>query len=262
MPPRVVDREQFEPVARQLRDALLAHYRDVEPRPAAPAWAGTLATNSDLVAVRGASLVQIMLAASGRRDLQDAEVLDLGTGFGAIAVYLASCGARVTGVDRKADRAEVGLGVADRQSLTVTFTRATFDALPFPPRSFDFVVANNSLCYVVDADARRTVVAQCLRALRPGGFLVARNPNRLRPLDPFSKLPLVHLLPPAAAEAVARLCMRRRSRVRLQTPWTSRRELDRAGFVQTATWIDPAAPRLHAPRTFARYVYTTGRRDP
>lgn len=262
MAARVVDEEQFRPLARQLRDALLVHYRDVEQRPTAGAWARTLATNSDLVALRGGSLVEIMLAASGRKNLQGADVLDLGMGFGALAVYLASSGARVTGIDRKIDRPSVGLAVAQEHELAVTFAAASFDQLPLAPRSCDFVVANNSLCYVVDRAARSVALTQCLRALRPGGFLVARNPNRVRPIDPFSKRPLVHLLPPKAAGVVARALGRRRSHVRLHSPQAARRELRQAGYVQTATWLDPAASRLHAPRLFARYVYVTGRREP
>jgi SAM-dependent methyltransferase len=262
MAARMVDQDQFAPLARQLRAALLQHYRDVEKRPEAVAWGRTLATNSDLVAVRGQSLVQIMLAASGRKNLQGAEILDLGMGFGALAVYLASCGARVTGIDRKPDRPEVGLAVAHEHDLQLKFLPASFDRLPVPPRTFDFVVANNSLCYVVDREERSMALGQCLRALRPGGFIVARDANRVRPVDPFSKRPLVHLLPPRAAGVGARLLGRRRSHVRLQSPMLARRELRRAGFVQAATWLDPAASRLHAPRTFARYVYVTARREP
>jgi SAM-dependent methyltransferase len=262
MAPRVLDEQQFRPLAAQLREALLTHYRDVEQRPPTAAWARTLATNSDLVAHRGGSLVEIMLAASGRKNLQGAEVLDLGMGFGALAIYLASCGARVTGIDRKVDRPRVGLAVAQEHDLPVTFAPASFDRLPVQPRSCHFVVANNSLCYVVDRGERAIVLTEILRALRPGGFLVARNPNRLRPVDPFSKRPLIHLLPPPAAGAAARLLGRRRSHVRLQSPPAAGRELKRVGFVQVATRLDPAASGLHAPRLLARYVYVTGRREP
>ena len=37
------------------------------------------------------------------------------------------------------------------------------------------------------------------RVLRPGGSLIVRNPNRWHPLDQFTGLPLLQLLPPHQA---------------------------------------------------------------
>ena len=69
-------------------------------------------------------------------------------------------------------------------------------------REFDLVVVNNSLCYVLDREARQAAL-RLAGALSPGGWLVMRNPNRLFPLDQFTGIPLLGLLPPDGCRAPA-----------------------------------------------------------
>ena len=87
----------------------------------------------------------------------------------------------------------------------------------FGVREFDLVVVNNSLCYVARSQARAAPRSSAWRgALRPGGWLVMRNPNRLFPLDQFTGIPLLGLLPAARRGARSRALLgRRRSDVRL-----------------------------------------------
>src|SRR5213078_4104082 len=144
-------------------------------------------------------------------------VLDVGSGFGALALYFAAAGAEVQGLDPHAERFAVGHAVGLDHGLNVRFDPGYIEDVRYPDASFDAVVMNNSLCYIVDRGDRRQALAQVLRVLRPGGLFVVREPNRLHPVDQFTRIPLIQLLPPRSAERVGRALRGHRSRVRLTT---------------------------------------------
>jgi SAM-dependent methyltransferase len=219
----------FAPLAHDLRDEVIAHYeRNGEPLDT-PAGLRTLDTNSVLAPDRARLLLRL-LAEQGAESIAGRRVLDLGAGFGALALYFAHLGADVTAVDPNAQRMQVSLTLARRHGLTLSTTAAPAQSLPFPDGHFDFVVANNSLCYIVAHGARREALAEIRRVLRPGGWLAMRNPNRLHPRDQFTGLPLLPLLPPALARRVVRAVGRHRSEVKLTSPAGAMLELRRAGF--------------------------------
>ena len=101
------------------------------------------------------------------------EVLEVGSGSGGPAVYLAAArGCRLTGVDinehgvRNANALAGARGMADR----VTFRAVDASrALPFPDDSFDAVVSNDAICHIRD---RATVLRDWFRVLRPGGRML------------------------------------------------------------------------------------------
>ena len=132
----------------------------------------------------------------------------------------------------------------------------------FGVREFDLVVVNNSLCYVLDRKARRAALDRLAGSLRPGGWLVMRNPNRMFPIDQFTGIPLLGMLPPDAAARAGRLLGRRRSDVRLMTSWGARHELTAAGFtdVRVASPRHGLLDRLLVP--FARYQHVVARNPP
>src|SRR5262249_50380557 len=80
------------------------------------------------------------------------EVLEVGSGSGGPAIYLAvKRGCRVTGVDinehgvRNAIVLAAERGVADRVGFRVTDAGA---ALPFPPAAFVAIVSNDAMCHI------------------------------------------------------------------------------------------------------------------
>jgi SAM-dependent methyltransferase len=103
----------------------------------------------------------------------DSHVLEVGSGSGGPAVYLAAArGCCVTGIDlnehgvRNGERLAAAKGVADR----VTFRVADASRpLPFPPDSFDAVLSNDAMCHLAN---RREVLAEWHRVLRPGGRML------------------------------------------------------------------------------------------
>ncbi len=106
-------------------------------------------------------------------DAAPADVLDLATGTGDLAVAIARAvpGARVTGADLSEGMIEVGrrkvaeAGLADRVTLLV----ADALALPFPDASFDVVTIAFGVRNFEHLDRG---YAEMARVLRPGGLLV------------------------------------------------------------------------------------------
>jgi SAM-dependent methyltransferase len=217
-----------------LRDEIIEHYRERGERIDDEAGLRTLDTNSTLVPQRADLLLDLLAKRGMGEALDGLEVADLGCGFGAISLYLASQGARVTGIDPNLERMEVGASISRELNLSATFRRGWIEALPLSDATFDLIVLNNSLCYLTDRSDRRAALSHCLRIARPGARLVIRNPSVSSPLDPFTGLPLVHQVPEALARPFLRLTARgrTRSKVLLRSGIGARRELRRAGFGQ------------------------------
>lgn len=254
-----LDVPAFDAIARTLREAVLDYYAGRGEMLAGRPGELTLATNSSLVEQRGRPLLEMLRTRAGIESIADLAVVDLGCGFGALSALFASEGARVTGVDVNDSRFEVGRRARDRHALDLEFVAAGMQELPLATRRFDVAVMNNSLCYLTAAEARRAALVEALRVLRPGGWLVVRNPNRLSPLDPFTGLPLLALLEPEAAERVAAALGRRRSRVRLTSPPGAKAELSCAGFTDVAHVGVPGHRRPRALELVARYQHVMGR---
>ncbi|HKO37304.1 MAG TPA: class I SAM-dependent methyltransferase [Solirubrobacterales bacterium] len=249
------DERAFAPACRALRDGIIEHYRDRGEAIDDDSGLRTLDTNTTLVPQRGRLLIEL-LRGRGLDSVEGLEVADLGCGFGAIALYLASLGARVTGIDPNYERARVAGAVAADLGLAATFQRGWIEAAPLPDAAFDLVVLNNSFCYVTEPSDRREALGHAHRVSRPGAWLVMRNPSIGAPLDPFTGLPLVHQLPRQLADPALRLTVRGRTRsqVRLMTAGAARRELRRAGFSEARV------ERPRGERRPSRYQHLTARR--
>jgi len=103
------------------------------------------------------------------REWLEAEVLEVGSGSGGPAVYLALArGCRVTGVGinengvRNARILAETRGVADRVRFQAVDASRP---LPFSAEGFDAVVSNDAMCHIRD---RATVLQDWHRVLRPG----------------------------------------------------------------------------------------------
>jgi SAM-dependent methyltransferase len=250
----------FAPIADDLEREVRRHCADHGiPLESGPG-VNTLLTNSHLVEQRADTLIDVLRGHTGLRSIDGLDVLDVGCGFGALAVLFAHRGARVTAIDPNDARMQVGRAVADRHGLPVEFVRGSVEALPVSPRSFDVAVLNNSFCYVVSRARRKLGLDQVQEALRPGGWIVSRNPNRLHPMDQFTGLPGVHLLPPAVLARLLPAARVRRSHVRLLTPAAARREFQRAGYVDVALGWKAGRSLPYFLRRVSRYQHVVARR--
>src|SRR3989344_8157201 len=85
-------------------------------------------------------ITQLLQPSSGE------SVLDVGSGTGYFSRRFAAAGLRVTGIDP--DRAVTDY--ARQRNAPVTYVEGTAIALPFSDRTFDYVNAVTSLCFIAD----------------------------------------------------------------------------------------------------------------
>jgi SAM-dependent methyltransferase len=135
----------------------------------------------------------------GRTDLAGLDVLDLGSSTGYISDELAAAGARVVGLD--VDRPGLAKAAATFGSR-VTFLAGDGARLPLADGSVDAVVFNQIYEHVPDPDR---VVAEIRRVLRPGGLVYLGLTNRLVPVEPHYRLPLLSWLPAPVADRYMRV---------------------------------------------------------
>jgi SAM-dependent methyltransferase len=221
----------FAPIAVALRREIVRHYYDSSKELVSESALMTLDTNSTLAESR-VIVLERALAQARVFSVRDRDLIDLGCGFGALALVFAARGARVTALDPNAPRLEVGARVARDRGLPVDWIVGGMDATDFGQARFDVAVMNNSLCYVVDRDRRRRALDRALAALRPGGVLVIRNPKRIYLRDQFTGLPFLAMLPPEAVRSISRVLGINRSDVRLLSARAACQELREAGFIE------------------------------
>ena len=120
-----------------------------------------------------------MLAAIGAYAAHGGAMLDLGCGTGELARSAVATGARVTGCDISAEM--IRRAAAADQAGQVRWVRLEpgWARLPFPPGSFDSVVAASVLEYVDDPSV---IFRECHRVLRPGGVLLCTVPDMRHPV--------------------------------------------------------------------------------
>lgn len=94
--------------------------------------------------------------------LADRDVLELGSGHGALMTALVDAGARAVGVDIDSHR----VTFAQSQGLAAVEARA--EDLPFEPQSFDAIVCDEVIEHLADL---RRALGEAFRVLRPGGYL-------------------------------------------------------------------------------------------
>jgi 2-polyprenyl-3-methyl-5-hydroxy-6-metoxy-1,4-benzoquinol methylase len=247
----------FSPVAVSLRREILREYYEDGKRLTDAAGLNTLATNSGLAESRMAVLDHA-LAQAGVESVTGLDVLDVGCGFGALSLVLAARGARVVALDPNDTRFAVGRRVASEHGLDVRWRAGSMEEMSVGEEAFDVAVMNNSLCYLVARQLRRAALERTLAALRPGAVAVIRNPNRIHPVDQFSGIPLLGILPPSAARLLSRPVRPNRSHVRLLTHRAAERELREAGFEQVDSVRREEQSALRD--MLAGYQHLTGRR--
>ncbi len=98
------------------------------------------------------------------------EVLDIGCGLGDNAIYLASRGHSVTGLDGSPAAIEEARRRAAEAGVTVTFDVADATDLSGYGGRFDTVV-DSGLYHCLDDDGRQAYIAALYRATRPGARL-------------------------------------------------------------------------------------------
>lgn len=103
----------------------------------------------------------------------NAEVLEVGSGSGGPAVWLArELGCLVTGVDLNEHGVRNATTLAQAQGLAVRTRFQVVDAsepLPFEAERFDVILSNDAMCHIAN---RARVLRDWCRLLRPGGRML------------------------------------------------------------------------------------------
>jgi SAM-dependent methyltransferase len=100
------------------------------------------------------------------------KALDVGTGRGHFAQYLAQLGYRVTAVDLSPQMVAAARGVAHGKRLRIDFQRQDAEALSFADKCFDTVVSRNLLWTLPDP---QRALGEWRRVLKPGGRLLVSD---------------------------------------------------------------------------------------
>ncbi|MFB5678331.1 class I SAM-dependent methyltransferase [Paenibacillus terreus] len=95
------------------------------------------------------------------------KILEAGCGAGETACYLASAGFEVTALDNRPRFLQIAKERADMMDVTVNWVEADLENMPFPPDSFDAVLAESVTLFANIQNA----FDEYFRVLKPGGVL-------------------------------------------------------------------------------------------
>lgn len=105
-------------------------------------------------------------------------VLDIGCGYGRIALPLAELGYRVTGFDIARNLLRAARREAARRGLHIAFDEGSMTALPYPDVSFDAVISLWTAFYeLTDEGEQVAALREMHRVLLPGGLAVIEGPT-------------------------------------------------------------------------------------
>jgi len=115
--------------------------------------------------------------------LKNQDILDIGTGTGALALPFASQGAHVTGVDISEGQIEAAKILASQKKLKIRFIVAKAEDTNLPDGSFDVITA--SMCWgYLD---QKKMPEEAARLLRKNGLLLISSLNWERDGDTIAK---------------------------------------------------------------------------
>jgi ubiquinone/menaquinone biosynthesis C-methylase UbiE len=97
-------------------------------------------------------------------------VLDVGCGYGRIAIPLAERGYSVVGLDISPNLLRAARREAGRRGVSVPFNLGSMTAMPYPDAAFDAVISLWTAFYEVLLESEQVAaLSEMRRVLRPGG---------------------------------------------------------------------------------------------
>jgi ubiquinone/menaquinone biosynthesis C-methylase UbiE len=110
--------------------------------------------------------------------LQQAQMVEVGSGMGLFTLTGALLGFQISGVEYASDRYRTSLRVAttiaQHNNIELRFIQSPAEQLPLPDQSTDLVISFQTFEHVEDVAA---TLREIRRVLRPGGHLFAQVPN-------------------------------------------------------------------------------------
>jgi SAM-dependent methyltransferase len=217
-------------------DAIATYYEQLGHDRGEPAIQSTIATNTRLVPGRAETLLLLIRSLAGYPGIEGKRVLEAGSGFGALATYLAwsQWPAQLVAVDIRedfiamAETASAPLGVAELDFRVDDMrTLSTVG-----DHEMDVVILNNALTYLTGPGDLERGLASIARVLSPDGLAVFFHANKWTWRAPFTNDPVVHLLPGPVARLVRGITGWNydRTRLRLISPRQLRGACRQAGL--------------------------------
>jgi SAM-dependent methyltransferase len=224
-------------VSNRFADVIRDYHREHAPTQSPAGVETVVRTNTELVPERAEAVLSIVSKFTSYPSIAGLRVLEAGSGFGALGAYLAWRGEpeSIVCLDIRADYLDIarrtcaGFDIAARLEY-VEGDITSLSTLEMEP--FDIVVANNVLVYLPTAEDLDRALREFYAVLEPGGYLVFYTANKWVMREPFTRDPLVHLLPPDWADTAAKRWgwKHNHGRTRYVSGYELRRRLRAVGF--------------------------------
>ncbi len=231
----------FEELYEKIHDALRSYHEDRAYDTNAPWFASSVQTNTTYVAERFGFVKNALMNHAGIESLSGLSMLDAGTGFGTMLIYIALTQniEKGIGLDLNDGFLESAKSIVrDLPELqgTISFQQGDMRNINLDESSFDFVLCNNAILYFTEDQDFHAALSSFYRVLKPGGAVVVYYPNRWYPKEQFTGLPLIQFLPRRLADRVVKVTNRRSGYmdVRMRSPLEFQRHMAKIGFEEIA----------------------------
>jgi ubiquinone/menaquinone biosynthesis C-methylase UbiE len=116
---------------------------------------------------------------------RNARVLDVGSGGGTDAIFMAQCGFRVTGVDISAAALRIAEKRAEKAHVEVDWVRGNVLKLPICNETIDFIT-DRGLFHLIEDHDRPKYASEFFRVLKNRGQALIRGASGKSPHDQFN----------------------------------------------------------------------------
>ncbi len=102
-------------------------------------------------------------------------VLELGTGVGPVALFLAERGYQVTGYDVIPEAIRTAKEIASVRGLAITYEVVDVTAIPHSGRRFDLIIDSYCINHIVFSEERKSVFESVKARLKPKGYYLVSS---------------------------------------------------------------------------------------
>jgi len=128
---------------------------------------------------------ELVALAAANVPRRNTRVLDVGSGGGIDAIFMAQCGFKVTGVDISAAALKIAEKRAEEAHVEVNWLRGSILELPIEDKSIDFITDRGLFHLIEDCDRPR-YASEIFRVLKKSGRALIRGASGKSPHDQFN----------------------------------------------------------------------------
>lgn len=128
---------------------------------------------------------ELVALAAANVPRRNARVLDVGSGGGTDAIFMAQCGFRVIGIDVSAAALKIAEKRAEKAHVEVDWLRGNVLELPISSETIDFII-DRGLFHLIENRDRAKYASEIFRVLKNGGQALIRGASGQSPHDQFN----------------------------------------------------------------------------